>query len=766
MACAVLLYAASLPARAQDAAAVAAWQVTRYDITANVPAAGAADRALNARALIAARNVGRATGRTFTVRVSPDTEMKGASVGNAPAQFTTREEARTKLRLFTVTLPAGVEPGGAVSVALEYRLPVGNNTGLAAVSPEGAQFLPLSRWYPTPNSEFSPRGADFAPARLVVNAADGLSIVSAGQATGSSFDLSLNAQPFFLAGKWDVAEGAGEARGISAWLVAGASAEERRRGEALVNLAAAARAFYAGLLGPAPEVPVRLVAVRRGAGFDSAGTLLLDVSAFRRAKVDAATAMLVGESVARLWVGGATKVGGEGAGVVREGLARYLATLFVEKQFGAEAAGAQRARIAAAYAPAARRDGPLTQVTPFSADYYTAIANRGALAWRLVAGASGRENFFAVLRRELEQNRGAGQVSLASLRAALGERGSESLRQLMAGVFDQPTDTDLLAGLPQQRGGEWVAALRNTGSLAADVTVAATTDAGQRLTANVTVPPKDFGEARFKTAARVVRIEIDPEKLYPQLDYSNDVAPRAPPPEESLGEIARQFAQQQYARAESLARELLRHYPAMQEARTWLGRALLEQNRLDEAEREFRAALEAPLPLATAVGWANVGLGEVHLRRRQAAEAARRFDEAARAEADFASTLAARLGRLRAEAAAGVTPPVDDSARAFVAQFDAAVQSGRKANIEALVSPGELADFTRGIVSNQPEAWQTRVLRTEPLGSRYVLVDAQVDAKILGAAQSGPAVLLLVRAGAGWRLAAVPGFEVRPKSDA
>ena len=749
-----LLCLAPPPARAQEQSA--AWQVSRYDITATLP--GGTDRALTARARIEARNVG-GTGRTFTVHVNPDLEIKSATVNDAPARVTQRTNERTKLKSAQLTLPAPVAPGGAVNVVVDYSLPVAANSGLAAVSPEGSQFLPLSRWYPTPKTEFSPRGADTAPFRLTVNGATGETVVAAGQAQGATFEQPLNAQPFFLTGRWETVEGGAEARGVSAWLWAGATAEERQRAQSLVALAAAARAFYATLLGPAPDVPVRLVAVRRGSGFDMGGTLLVDASVFRRPKTDAETAMSIGEAVAHLWLGGATGLQGESGGVIREGLSRYLATLFIEKQFGAPAADEQRMRMALAYAPVARRDGPLTQTNAFSPDYQTAVSNKGALVWRLVASAMGREQFAAALRAALEVNRST-RLTLAALRAALGEGTNENLRRLTTSVFDQPTDTDLLVGLPQQRAGEWVAALRNTGSIDAEVTVAGYTDAGQRVTANVRVPAKDFADARFKTAARLVRVEVDPDKLYPQTDYSNDIAPRGPSTEETLGRIPALFAQQQYAQVEEAARALLRQEAGSQEARTWLARALLERNQLDAAEKEFRAALDSPLPARQTLAWATLGLGEIAARRGQGAEAARLFEAAARAEGDYASTLAARLARVRTAA-----PAPDESARAFVAQLDEAIRAGRKATIESLVAPGELADFVRGLVGNQPEQWQTRVLRTEALGANLMAVDAQITAKLAEREHSGPAVLLLVRTGAGWRLAALPIFEVKQASD-
>ncbi|MCA1594007.1 MAG: hypothetical protein LC754_15410 [Acidobacteria bacterium] len=766
----IILLSALAPSNAfaqEDARA--AWQVMRYDITADVASSTGTDRALSARAVISARNVGGAAGSTFTVRLNQKAEIKSASVGDASARFTSRIDSSARLQQVTLMLPMPVAPGNSLTVAVEYRLPVAENSGLAALSGEGAQFLPLSSWYPTPNTPFSTRGADYAPVRLTVKGVgSGETTISAGQITaganstgtvgGVSFEQALNAQPFFLTGRWDAVEGSGDARGISALLNAGASAEEKQRAEALISLAAAARSFYAGLLGPAPDAPVRLVGVRRGAGFDMAGTLLLDHAVFRRTKTDSITALQIAEAVARLWVGGAGVVQGAGAGVVREGLPRFLATLFLEKQFGRDAADAERMKMALLYAPIAKRDAPLSQTTPALDIYYNSVVNKGALAWRLLMNAVGRDFFMGVLRREFAAGSATG-TSLAALRAALGERGSESLRNMLAGLFDQPTDTDFLVGLPQQRGGGWVVALRNMGSLDADVSVSATTERGERLTANAHLPAKDFGEAQFQTTAKLVRVEVDPEKLYPQIDFSNDVAPRAPGSEEALAEARSQLAPQP-ARSEQLAREVLARTSLMTEARVVLGRALLGQGKLDEAEKEFRASLDAPLPTPATLAWANIGLGEIALRRNNAAEAARRFDIAVRSEAEYASTLAGRAARLKAESA-GAAPVVDEGIKNAVAQFDAAIRSGRKAELDANIAPGELISFIRGIIGTQPEAWQSRVLRTELFGANRAAADVSIATRTAGRDQAGTAVFVFSRMAGVWKLTDIQFFEVR-----
>src|SRR6266404_5394608 len=320
----------------------AAWQATNFDITVNNLGA---ERALNARAVVALRNVGRGAGSTLSLRLNSKAEIKSVSVGSTTAAYRSLPEPRGGAQRLTITLPNASAPNETVTVTVEYRLPVTENSGLAAISPVESQFLPLSLWYPMANTPFAVRGSDYAPFRLTVNGANAISSGTEKSTGGNSlFEQSLNGQPFFVAGAWDRVEGSGNAKGINAFVPKGANADEQKQAEALIALANDARTFYVGMLGPAPAVPLRLVAVARGAGFDDAGTMLITEGAFRRRKVDSVTALGIAEAVARLWIGAETPVRGEGYGVLREGLVRFAASLFIEKQFGAEAAEAERGR--------------------------------------------------------------------------------------------------------------------------------------------------------------------------------------------------------------------------------------------------------------------------------------------------------------------------------------------------------------------------------------------------------------------------------------
>ncbi|HEY8186242.1 MAG TPA: hypothetical protein VIF64_09245, partial [Pyrinomonadaceae bacterium] len=414
---AILLFVFQATAPAQEEAR-AAWQVTNFDITVNVQQV---ERALGVVAMLSATNVGRGTGSSFTFRIANKASVKSVTVGGATANFRVVPETYGNLQRVTVTLTNSVASGAPLVLNISYSLPVENNTGLAAISPIGSQFLPLSFWYPAPNTQFTLRGADTAPVHLVVN---GPGIISSGidkGTTGSSvYEQPLFTQPFFVQGDWDKFEGTGDSRNITAFLSRGATVDEKKQAEAMIGLAANVRAFYATLLGPAPEVPIRLVSVRRGAGFNEAGTILIESGAFRRSKIDSATVLLISEAISRLWIGGQTPVRGEGGGLLRDALPRFLAVLFIEKQFGRQAAQAEMLRERLAYSSVARKDAPLARVTPLDGTYFNSVPNKGAMVWRLIDQTLGHEIFMSTLREQLQAGKGnPGGINLAALRKAL-----------------------------------------------------------------------------------------------------------------------------------------------------------------------------------------------------------------------------------------------------------------------------------------------------------------------------------------------------------
>lgn len=753
-----LLVCLLVPVQAQTPAPPV-WQVNSFDINANVQQA---ERTIGVVATINATNVGGSASRTLTVRLNSKASVKSVAANGGAATFRPGAETRGDLQRIEIALPSSAGPGTSTSVTVNYTLAVESNSGLAAISPIGTQFLPLAFWYPMPNTPYTVRGADTAPFRLTVNIANAISsgVEKSGSPGSVSFEQSLHGQPFFLQGDWDKLEGAAEGRGVVVLLEKGASADERKKAETLIAFAAAARSFYAASLGPAPEVPVRIVSVRRGAGFNDSGTVLIDADTLRLPKIDAATALSVAETVGRLWIGGQTAVRGEGSGVLRDGLVRFLATQFLEKQFGRDAILSELYRQRLAYAAVAQRDAPLARSSQLDSTYFGSVPNRGAMFWRLIDRRLGREAFLGVLKAALDAGKkDQSGVTLSGLRETLAARGGEGMKALLDQQLDQVVDTDLMVGLPTQRGADWISALRNIGSIDVNVTVVATTERGERVTAEATVPAKNFGEAVFKTASRIVRVEVDPDKLYPQLDYGNDAVPRSKDLPDALNEASLQLGAQDFARAEATARAMLAAAPRFQEARILLARALLGQNKLEEAEQLFRASLEEPLPFAATLAWANIGLGEIGMKRGQPAEAAKRFNDAVAASRDYPSSLAARAARIRAEAAANAAPPVDEATRAFLTQFSQAVISNKKADLESRVVSGELVRFINASIGT--ETWETRVLRTEQLNANLIAADVHIKANKLGKVGEGTAVMILARTPGGLKLSGIELFEVR-----
>lgn len=754
----LVLFCLVSPGWAQSPAGPPLWQVNSFDLAVNVQQA---ERVLNVTATLSATNVGGSPGRTFTVRLNSKAKINSISANGAAATFRPGQDPRGDLQRAEVSLATPANPGATAALVINYSLPVESNSGLAAISSVGAQFLPLAFWYPMPNTPFTVRGADTAPFRLSVNMPNAISSgIDKSTGGSSSFEQSLSGQPFFLQGNWDKVEGVGDTKGIGVLIEKGVSVDQRKQAEAMLAFAAAARSYFAAAYGPAPDVPFRLVSVRRGAGFSDSGTVLFDADALRLPRLDAATALSISESIVRLWLGGQTPIRGEGSGAVRDGLVRFLATQFLEKHFGKDAVQSELLRERIAYAAVAQRDSPLARANQLDSTYFGSVPNRGAMFWRLIDRRLGHEAFVTVLKDALQTGRSdSSGLTLGGLRAAIISRGGADLKSVVDQQLDQVIDTDLLVGLPQSRNGEWVSALRNLGSIDVVVNVVGTTDKGETLLAEATVPARNFGEAVFKTSARIVRVEVDPEKLYPQTDYGNDTVPRVRDLPDALSEGALQIGAQDYAKAEAVAREMLTSAPRLQEGRILLARSLLGQNRLDEAEKQFRLSLDEPLPFSATLAWANIGLGEISMKRNQPAEAAKRFNDAVFASRDYPSSLAARAARIRAEAAANNAPQIEEAVRTFATQLSQAIVTGRKADLESKIVSGELVRFINASIGT--EAWDTRVLRTEQLSGELVAADVSITAKKLGKEGSGTAVLMMTRTPSGLKLSGIELFEVR-----
>ena len=153
-----------------DTRASATWRVQKYDITATLPQ-DEKDRNLAVKAVLTLMNVSSGPAPTLTLRISPNAAVSAISINGSTADFSKSEEkinASNSLQRLGIRFPSA-SAGAVVTAIVDYKLSNKENSALNALSPTGAQFLPMSFWYPTPNSWYFARGADSASFRIHVN---------------------------------------------------------------------------------------------------------------------------------------------------------------------------------------------------------------------------------------------------------------------------------------------------------------------------------------------------------------------------------------------------------------------------------------------------------------------------------------------------------------------------------------------------------------------------------------------------------------------
>jgi len=299
--------------------------------------------------------------------------------------------------------------------------------------------------------------------------------------------------------------------------------------------------------------------------------------------------------------------------------------------------------------------------------------------------------------------------------------------------------------------------LRNSGGADVTVTVEAMTATGETLKADSTIKAASFGEVSFKTGAKISRVEIDTDKLYPQTEYSDDVAPKEFSDSDPLLAVKKLFDKQDWSGAETAARTVLRRYPRYDEVRILLARSLLSLNRDSDAGNEFKSVLDEKLPAARSLAWANEGLGEIAAKAGQNAQAAKYAEIAIQADAEYGASLAARNLRNRVN---GVTVN-DADIKDFFARFDKAAVSNKKTDVDALVLPGEVTRFVANLTGSAQQ-WTTQVKQVDKLDPNTALVETSLTIQLLNREpESGMAVFRLVKTSGGWKLASVDMFEVR-----
>lgn len=723
--------------------AVLTWEVLKYDITATLPQDFSSDRNLDVKATLNLKNIKNRGFSRATLRLSDQAVVSGVQVNGSTADFRKGEEkigGNRKLQRVIVRMPS-VPAGGTVTVIVNYKLNVKTNSGLNALSPVGSQMLPLAHWYPTPTSWYFSGGGDYAPVSIKVNSAGSSTVITSGEKSANGFELKLNGQPFFITGNWDSTT----ANGVEVYSPKGAVGNKAIVND-LASLASESKSFTVSLLGKSFDTPIRIIGVNRGSGFSDSGTIFVDESVFNRQKLDSQTAMNVIEGVVKVWLGSLIKVEGDAYGVIREGLTRYIATQFLEKKYGKDVADLERLRQRTKYSAISTRDAPLNVLSPIDGYYYTATANKGAMIWNFLSNTY-KNDFYKIVQAQAEN----GELNLRELRSAFSGQ-----KTYLDTMIEQVTQTNLMVGLPQQNGSQTKVALRNLGSIDVNVDVVATIANGQKLTNGVSIKANSFNETVFNTSNKIIRVEVDASKVYPQTDYSDDIAPREIGENDALVFIKREFDRQKFEVAEKNAKAVLKIYPNFDDARILLGRSQLSLNKTSEAKKNFQQVLNLDLPSSQSIAWANVGLGEIAQKSGQSSVAKQHFEEAIKTDSELSATITARRNRTKL----GKSQSIENSVKTFFQSFDKAVSENNKGGIDAMVLDGEISRFASS-VAGQAQEWSTEILQVDKIDANNILVETNMSVKLLNRQnESGTAVYRLVKVGSNWKLGGVEIFEV------
>jgi tetratricopeptide (TPR) repeat protein len=319
---------------------------------------------------------------------------------------------------------------------------------------------------------------------------------------------------------------------------------------------------------------------------------------------------------------------------------------------------------------------------------------------------------------------------------------------------------DFAVGQPQTTASGVESTIVNFGNGDFAVAVLAITDTGEKLRQSVNVKGGEYGSVSLPSDKKIVSIEADPEKSFPQKDYSNDAFPRRPSAVDLFGQANLAFANGDLKTAESKAREAITGAPDSPSLQAFLGRILLAQKKNDEAAQIFNTVLKSELITIQAYAWAHLGLGALAAEQKKPTEAALHFRLASAAEVDVATTIQARNGAVTAEQEAGAIK-ISDDIRSLLKQMDSSILQGSAEAVNPLVDLGNLRRFAQSLVIRKPSVWVTEPLRTEDWDANRVAVDVTLKIKIENREHSGRALYVLRRAGGKMLLSEVPIFDVK-----
>ncbi len=819
LACLAGLTSLWLGAGAASAQEFADFGLIRSDIRVTLRPA---DYSADVMATLELTNIAKqAEARTLTLRLTKAAKVTAFTIdGRAlPTDEKKQPGGDTGIAAYVGELSPPLAPGGKVTAKLVYSLTFRESANYAAITPGDSLLLPEAGWTPFIHLPQSSHGPDTAPYVLTVAKPADSEVWSSGvrQEIGGNVAFTstlagepwLAVQPYGAPVSRQFTTAAGETAVINVYGARGLPEESARQAARIAEEVERILAFYEALWGayPASEfrvltTPRRLVADRRspelrGRDFDTdraiqhvaPGAVVIPTAALLRPALDAETIEWLTAALAQAWLGGKTRLRGRGWGALADALPAYLAGQYVKQQYGAAAerdfwrrrsfAHGRLANIRVSQQGFERGiDSILILQHPAFPDYYASVPTKGALVFRLLERLVGRDALLEAVAATV--NDAGGTATYDAFRARLVGTPPDARRaSFFKQWFEELSEPDFVIGIPLKRedGPGWRCALRNLGTGDALLPVVAVTDKGEKLATSVEVPSKGYASAVFETSANIVEVELDPEKIYPQVRFSydrnskqfdNDARPERRHAFgltlDAAATLARRLKAgeteaERQSEAETLLREAIAREPDFALARAYLARALAAQGKLDAAREAIAAVRRADPPSRYPLALTLLTEGDLAAAAKEHDKARAAYKAAFEMEAGPALDELARRGLLASESAAGQSFPPDDEARAFLSTMDKAIRAGTSKALEECFIRPDTSKFFLGIVVSKPESWTTQAFRMERLDAQRVALD--VNVAVVSATkeeQAGTGLLTLRRVGGKWMVERLDQF--------
>ncbi|RMG50163.1 MAG: hypothetical protein D6723_12700 [Acidobacteria bacterium] len=705
---------------------------------------------------------------TMRFKLGQTAEITGATIDGVARPFETKTNEENQTVSVNFELDRPLAPGRSTTVVLDYGFPVPQASARAALTIDEWLLLPESFWIPVIHTPYLiDYNVDTAPFTLRIEAPTGMKVISSGELvseerhddmTWTTYRQRLFARPMFIARDFErVGEGGGavEIYQPRGYALANAKTIDQLRSEAerILN-------FYTGFFGQPAPTPIRIVASARVPFYGAPGILVVDERTLAREILDEETVYFLASNLARNWLGGRYRITGPGHGVLFDGLPSFLALLYMRRQYGPSVAERMVTRFRTEYLAIVRGgsayDAPLARQSLRNRQYFRSIYNKVPMVMRLIEKSLGEERFLSIIKALFSGEAGR-TVTLADFRrAVLAAGGAKKLEPILERWFDRVVLPDFAVGKPVYENGKWSVTVANFGDGGGDVDVEIETEDGRRLRQTVKIEAQGYAQAAFQTSSPPRRARVDPDQLYIQAKYENDVYPRKPPVAKLMGEGTLALIRGDAAQAEAAFRQVLAGEPENAAARALWARALAALDRLDEAEREAHRALAESLPSLAVFAHARWALADVAMKRHRPADAIAHYRQAALALAEDVALLAARDALIGAERAAGKLPLPGEPVRGFIARLDAAIGSGRPAAVKELVEMQNLKSFAVGVAFL--EGWKTEILRGAPLDAHRMILDVKTLATTSEGQRRARAIYILRQQGSSWKLYEIPVF--------